>query len=163
MRTVDFTDRLIKGQIAETVFEQMLRATKKFTVLSFGYEKILPEIIRMNDMNFDDETYKTIRRAPDFAVIDNVTKNVSLIEVKYRRIYTREAISIIAKKIDESWNPSFLFLATQNGFYYGNVQEIIKNSGEINPLPDEMISKKSQNEYLKLIHKFERSEKLSSF
>jgi hypothetical protein len=39
---VNFSKNLVKGRIAETLFEQMLRDAGCFTILSFGYEQIIP-------------------------------------------------------------------------------------------------------------------------
>lgn len=35
---IKFTQSLVKGRIAETIFEQMLLATGNYTVLKGGYE-----------------------------------------------------------------------------------------------------------------------------
>ncbi|MFM2374869.1 MAG: hypothetical protein RLZZ234_864, partial [Candidatus Parcubacteria bacterium] len=72
-----FARNLVKGKIAETIFAQMLRSTRKFTVLEFGYEKIIPELVQQgNAANLG--TLDVLRTAPDFAVINNVTKEVHL-------------------------------------------------------------------------------------
>ena len=55
----------------------------------------------------------------------------------------------------ESWNPSFLFLATQDGFYFGEVGSITEKKGEILPLNHPQISKEIQEEYLKILRDFE--------
>jgi len=34
---INFSEKLIKGRIAETIFEQILRDAGRFTVLAFGY------------------------------------------------------------------------------------------------------------------------------
>lgn len=69
--SIDFSRNLVKGRIAETLFEQMLRDAGCFTILAFGYESVLPELAhRQNDLHAE-ETMEIIRRAPDFAVINN--------------------------------------------------------------------------------------------
>jgi len=45
MKHYDFARNLVKGKIAETIFAQMLRETGSFTVLEFGYEKIIPDLV----------------------------------------------------------------------------------------------------------------------
>lgn len=40
-KSKQFTESLVKGRIAETIFERMLLATEKYTVLKGGYERIL--------------------------------------------------------------------------------------------------------------------------
>lgn len=97
-----------------------------------------------------------IRRAPDFAVIDHETHEVRLIEVKYmmhpKPVYILDA----AKRMFESWKPSYLFLATPKGFFMDRASNIIKNKGDIKPLGFEKISKQLQTKYIKLLNEFIR-------
>lgn len=46
MNNISFTKNLIKGKIAEIIFENMLREAGIFTILHFGYEYILPELAK---------------------------------------------------------------------------------------------------------------------
>lgn len=73
MNNLQFTTRLVKGKIAETIFAQMLRETKEFTVLEFGYEKIIPELVQQGRKG-DNEMIETLKTAPDFAVINRKTR-----------------------------------------------------------------------------------------
>lgn len=61
----------------------MLRDAGVFTVLEFGYEKVIPELIQKEYCS-DSTLIETLRVAPDFAVINQLSKEVSLVEVKYR-------------------------------------------------------------------------------
>jgi len=70
MSNVNFTRQLVKGKIAETIFSQMFRESGNFTVLEFGYEKVIPEMIQQG-FNESNPMIETLRTAPDFAVIDN--------------------------------------------------------------------------------------------
>lgn len=151
---ITFARNLVKGKIAETVFAQMLRSTGQFTVLEFGYEKIIPELIGRGASS-DDEMVETLRTAPDFAVINNKTKEVHLIEVKYRKTMRNSDILTIARRMSASWNPSFLFVASVDGFYFGNVKEVIKARGRIAPLEHPQIPKATQDEFLKILNDFE--------
>jgi hypothetical protein len=151
---ISFARNLVKGKIAETVFAQMLRSTGAFTVLEFGYEKIIPELVGRGKSP-DNEMVETLRTAPDFAVINNKTKEVHLIEVKYRKTLKNSDILGIAKRMSQSWNPSFLFVATVDGFYFGNVKEIIKARGKIIPLVHSQIPKSTQDSFLKILNDFE--------
>lgn len=151
---ITFARNLVKGKIAETVFAQMLRSTGQFTVLEFGYEKIIPELVGRGGGQNDDMV-EALRTAPDFAVINNKTKEVHLIEVKYRKLVKNSDILSIAKRMSESWNPSFLFIGTVDGFYFGNVKEIIKNKGKIKPLVHKQIPPKTQEIFLKILNDFE--------
>lgn len=151
---VDFTRRLVKGRIAETVFAQMFRQEGRFTVLEFGYEKIIPELVQ-NGNTEENEMIETLRTAPDFAVISREHKTVRLIEVKYRKTLTHSNILKIAKRMHDSWNPSYLFVASLDGFYFDEIKDIIDNEGDISPLETSYISEKSQKQYLEIIRDFE--------
>lgn len=153
-KEITFSRNLVKGKIAETIFAQMLRSTGQFTVLEFGYEKIIPELVQQGDKE-SDEMIETLRTAPDFAVINRKTKDVHLIEVKYRHSFSKSAVLSIAKRMSKSWNPSFLFLASADGFYYGEVKEIISNKGKIDPLVHPQIPSTIQEVFLKILNDFE--------
>ncbi|MDE2096048.1 MAG: hypothetical protein KGL39_02265 [Patescibacteria group bacterium] len=43
-KEISFFRDLLKGKIAEVIFEQMFRDCGKFTILPFGYEKTVPEV-----------------------------------------------------------------------------------------------------------------------
>ncbi len=152
---ITFARNLVKGKIAETVFAQMFRQTKQFTVLEFGYEKIIPDLVQ-NGYTEENEMIKTLRTAPDFAVINQKNREVHLIEVKYRYALDSEDILKVTKRMHESWNPSYLFVATLDGFYFDEINEIIKNNGNIRPLDHPQISKEIQEQYLSIIQDFEK-------
>jgi hypothetical protein len=152
---VTFTRNLVKGKIAETIFAQMYRSTKRYTVLEFGYEKIIPDLVQ-NGYNEKNGMIETLRTAPDFAVIDKETRRVKLIEVKYMHKLDREHALKHANKMSASWNPSFLFVATLYGFYFDEISNIIENNGEMKPLSDSQISKEIQLQYLEIIKEFEK-------
>ena len=156
MDNILFARRLVKGKIAETVFAQMLRETKEFTVLEFGYEKIIPELVQQG---YDDTNtmLETIRTAPDFAVINQKTKAVKLIEVKYMRNLNAGYVLKDAKRMGESWNPSYLFIASLDGFYFDEINKIIKNNGKITRLSHSQISNEIQNQYLQILIDFEKN------
>lgn len=157
MKDIDFTKNLVKGRIAETVFAQMLRHSGEFTVLEFGYEKIIPELMQ-DGYNYKEKNgiIETLKTAPDFAVINKKNKKVHLIEVKYRHILNNKDILEIAKRMHQSWNPSYLFVATLDGFYFDEINKIIENDGDIKPLKHPQISKEIQDQYLNIIRDFEK-------
>lgn len=153
-KEITFSRNLVKGKIAETVFAQMLRSTGEFTVLEFGYEKIIPELVQQGDKDSDDMV-ETLRTAPDFAVINRKTKEVHLIEVKYRHSFYDSNILKIAERMAKSWNPSFLFLASKDGFYYGEVRDIVDRKGKIDLLVHPQIPPETQEVFLKILNDFE--------
>ncbi len=154
MNNITFSRNLVKGKIAETIFSQMFRDTGHFTVLEFGYEKIVPELVQQG---YDEksEILETLKTAPDFAVINKDSKEIRLIEVKYRRNLRDDDILKSAKRMSDSWNPSYLFLATQDHFYFDEVDTICKNQGVISVLDYSVVSEDLQGKYLKILKDFE--------
>ncbi len=53
------------------------------------------------------------------------------------------------------WNPSFLFIATLDGFYFDEVSKIVKRDGVIRPLVHSYISDDMQKRYLQILIDFE--------
>jgi hypothetical protein len=155
MNNIVFTRNIIKGKIAEIIFERMLREAGLFTVMHFGYEYILPELANGSKFDRETETMKVIRRAPDFAIINNETKKVHLIEVKYRSSRKNYDILNIALQMSEAWNPSYIFLATKEGFYFDSIKDVVKNKGEISELKHKNIPPELQKKYLKLLNEME--------
>lgn len=155
MDNVLFARNLVKGKIAETIFAQMLREAGDFTVLEFGYEKVIPELVQRGYKE-NNITIETLRTAPDFAVINQKTKEVKLIEVKYLKSLNFRYILGYAKKMSQSWNPSYLFIATLGGFYFDEINNIIKNKGKIALLETPQIKKDLQIRYLKILSDFEK-------
>lgn len=98
---------------------------------------------------------EALRTAPDFAVINNKTKEVHLIEVKYRHNFSNSTVLSIARRMSASWNPSYLFVATVDGFYFGEVRDIIKRKGKIDLLNHPQIPKATQENFLKILNDFE--------
>jgi len=154
MNNINFTKNLVKGKIAETIFAQILRDTKQFTVLEFGYEKVIPELVSYKSSN-ENQILEILRTAPDFAVIDKKTKVVQLVEVKYMRRLNYDFVYKDAKRMSESWNPSYLFVATLEGFYFDEINKIIKMQGKIEALKHPQIPKTLQDKYLKILQDFE--------
>ena len=154
MEKIEFSRQLIKGRVAEHIFEQMLRDTGNFTVLSFGYEKVLPELAQQQRTVKAKETMEIIRTAPDYAVINHTTKEVSLIEVKYRSHLNQEDVLRSAMRMQESWKTAHLFIATPYGFYLGEVQDIVANDGKIEKMNHGQISNELQEKYIELMMQF---------
>jgi len=152
---IEFTRNLVKGRIAETIFSQMFRQNGNYTVLEFGYEKVIPQLVGSN-YDHNDVIIESLKVAPDFAVIKQDTGHVRLIEVKYRRKLDKTNILNCAKKMHVSWNPSYLFVATLEGFYFEEITQVIEKEGGISPLNE--IPVEVQQKYLKILKDFESQE-----
>ncbi len=153
-KNIQFARNLVKGKIAETIFAQMLRETGQFTVLEFGYEKVIPEMIGLG-YSEKDNLIETLRTAPDFAVIDQRTKSVHLVEVKYQHVLNQAYVLRDAERMHTSWNPSYLFIATLDEFFLDEINNIIAKNGDIEPLSYAYVPEKIQKNYLQILQDFE--------
>lgn len=150
----DFTYKLIKGKIAEIIFEMMFRHTGKYKILHFGYEYNFPELVSKDIHNHNnEEVLKSISTAPDFIEVDNDDK-VTLVEVKYRSELDGENHKEIAEKLLEKWPESWLFIVTKNRFLFDSAKEVVARGGFVQPLSTELISKEDQDQYLNILRKF---------
>lgn len=155
MNNIKFTHELIKGKIAEIIFAQMIRSTGVHTILEFGYEKTLPSLAQMYPKSESSaETMEIIKRAPDFTIINHQTKEVHLIEVKYMKDPKSVAVNRAARDIKKSWKQAALFIASPDGFYFDQVETIIKNNGVIKPFKHPKIPAKEIAQYIALLNEF---------
>jgi len=121
-----FVHMLIKGRIVETLFHQMFIEATNFTVIPLGYENIIPELSQYQHRVKDQTALDNLRNVPDFALISGNKEEVNLVEVKYRKNFTGKEISEIAKEICRKWDNVFLFIATNDTFYFDKCEKIVK-------------------------------------
>ncbi|MEX2409896.1 MAG: hypothetical protein WD607_00755 [Candidatus Paceibacterota bacterium] len=55
----------------------------------------------------------------------------------------------------ELWDPSWLFLATPEEFYFDPADRVIKNNGKMDPINIESITPEIKEKYLELLNDFE--------
>ena len=55
----------------------------------------------------------------------------------------------------KSWNPSYLFVATLDGFYFDEINDVVKAEGNMKKLHHLQIPEEIQNKYLKILIDFE--------
>ena len=149
-----FSKDLIKGKIVEVIFEQMFREAGEYTIIPFGYESIVPELINCGKSFSAKKVIQNISSSPDFALISRNKENVFLVEIKYRHRFDMEEIKNVAQEQKRRWHPSWIFIATLNGFYFDSCSDIIKNNGEATALKSGWIGKALQDKYLKLLKEF---------
>ena len=107
-----------------------------------------------NKTDVTNKSIEAVRRAPDFAILNLVSHDVHLIEVKYMNKLTTARVLTVANIMEKSWKQASLFVASPTRFYYDTVINIIKNKGKISPLNNTNISPKTQAEYLNLLTEF---------
>lgn len=151
-----FTHELIKGKIAELIFEQMIHNTNGYTILEFGYEKVVRQLAKERKHEQAKATIEIVSSAPDFAIINEDTHDINLIEVKYMHHPTKSRVLSAATHIKKSWKKSCLFVASPSGFYFDTVDDIITNKGAISHFRHANIPEKTQAKYLALLNEFIR-------
>ena len=151
---IRFSKDLIKGKIAEIVFEQMFRDGGKYTILRFGYEYTTPELAQYQHLVELKDVLQNIRHTPDFILMSQNKKEVYLVEVKYRSNLIPDEINKIAQETLQIWNPSWLFVATPQGFFFEPCNTIANREGKIGELFDKWVSKETQKKYVDLLNHF---------
>ncbi len=154
MDNINFSKDLIKGKIVETIFQQMFRENESYTILPFGYEHTTPELAQYQRKIALKKVLQNIRHAPDFILISQDKKEVYLVEVKYRSRLEAHYIKKIVEETLRLWDPSYLFVATPQGFFFGPCNEIFNKDGEIGPLYQKWVNKEVQEKYLNLMNEF---------
>lgn len=150
--SIKFTENLIKGEIAQAIFEQMFIEIGTAVVIPFGYEHpfpVLAQFQRTMDQK-DREDLVNVRNMPDFLLVSKKEDHAILVEVKYRKDKNKKVVKKLAKEICTRWPSSWLFLATQDGFYFGKCSELEKD-GKIFSLRADWVPENRQQKYLELL------------
>lgn len=155
MDNIQFARKLIKGRIAEVVFEQMMRLKEEYDVIPFGYEHTMPMLAQHQDKAEIQKIIKNIADAPDFVLISNDKKEIYLVEVKYQENLDMAVIKEYAKKLLERWESPWLFIATPDGFKCATCKNILEKNCVFD-LSENWATKESQKEFLKLLNEFEK-------
>lgn len=151
---IKYVRGLIKGKITETIFEEMFRTTGKFTIIPFGYEHTVPELAQYQEHVQVKKVLENIKNAPDFIIISQDRTEVYLVEVKYRNVYSKNEVLQISQELLQIWNPSYLFLATSDRFYFSPCNRILINGGEMELLDESWIPNETQEKYNRLFNEF---------
>lgn len=154
MEKETFEHKLIKGRIAETIFELMFRDTNKFSVLHFGYESTVPTLAQYRNTVVMKKVINQVDKSPDFILMTENKEQVYFVEVKYRAHPDPKEILETSIEIAKRWELCHLFLVTKNGFYFSPVNTVINKHGEVDELSTNWVSREIQDKYLKLSQDF---------
>lgn len=152
---IEFAESLIKGKIAEVVFEQMIREEGRYDVIPFGYEHTMPMLAQYNHLTQVKRVMSNIKDAPDFALISADKTEVYLVEVKYRTRFVIEEVIGHAQNLLKRWDPSWLFVATPQQFYCTPCSSVV-NAQKMTPLSENWVKPDIQTAYLELLNRFEK-------
>ncbi len=150
----NFPEKLIKGRIVETIFQQMFLDTGRFNVYPFGYEQTLPHLSQTRQDANVHKIVEDIRQMPDFVMTPREIPGVYLVEVKYRRVLDIDKIRETSEKLYDRWKCPWIFVANQDNFYFDSCSEIL-NSNKIRELDAEKwVHNDLQEYYLSLLRKY---------
>lgn len=152
--SIIFSRNLIKGRIAEVVFEQMICEEGRYTVIPFGYEHTIPTLAQYRQIAEVQSVIDNISDAPDFALISKDKTKIYLVEVKFESKLDIKRLKKYAEKLLKRWEYPWLFVANSQGFYCAPCSSIFKKGG-ISPLSESWVARERQAEYLKLLNEFE--------
>lgn len=118
MEQQDYAESMLKGRMAETLFEEMMKASGN-TIYRFGYEAILQNISQLRE-KFDryGAAGEKIRSIPDFIVLDKENKPI-FVEVKYR--WNSQAHPDDVKRFDmlrELWGATVVLVSCHEKPYF---------------------------------------------
>ncbi len=135
----------------------MLLVNEHYTVLKGGYEHNMPLVAQISPELENTKVLEGIRKSPDFVVILHDSQDdhryIYLVEVKYRKTMKIDSILKEAEAIQQFWPHSYLFVATNDGFFMDKCSNIIKDK-YIQPLSKDIVSKDLQDKYLDIMREF---------
>lgn len=154
---LDFARDLIKGRIAEVIFERMFKSSSHhFQVLRLGYEYTVPDLAWYRDSVKLPDVVKDFSGTPDFLLIadDKVgKKGAYVIEAKFRSRLDMQELKEISEHLVQKWSHPYLFVASPEKFLFAPCHKVKKQEWE--QLEAWGISRECQNGFLKLLKKFE--------
>lgn len=151
----EFARDLIKGKIAEVIFERMLREEERYTVIPFGYEYTVPMLAQYRHYVEIPKIIDNISEAPDFVLISESKTKVYLIEVKYQNILDIRSLKQYSDELLKRWEYPWIFVATPKGFYCDLCSNISRDS-RINDLSDNWVAAERREKFLELLNEFEK-------
>ena len=154
---LDYMKGLIKGKIAEMIFQEMFKQTGKFLIIPTGYEYNLPELAQYQNNLQNQNVISSIRTEPDFLLLThgkNNERQAYFVEVKYREEINPIDLIEISKKLLEHWNPCWLFVASGDGFYFSPCHAVINSQGKIEKLTENWVKKEIQDKGLKVLQEY---------
>lgn len=152
-----FIKNLIKGKIAEIIFEQMFRESGNYTILHSGYEYSLQELSQYQHLAKIKAVIENISNAPDFVLISQDKTEVYFVEVKYRTHPKPDDLKEICEETLKRWDHCWLFLATPRGFFFEPCHTVVNNDGHMESyINEKFVPLQVRDEYLQLLNEFER-------
>ncbi|MBI4992489.1 MAG: hypothetical protein HZB99_04735 [Candidatus Harrisonbacteria bacterium] len=127
--SMNFSNRVLKGRIAETIVSEMLQEAGYF-VYRFGYEGILQSLVQkgLPKMKSGSIVAEKIRTMPDFIVMAK-SSEVFFVEVKYRTSQEiDQALKDWLQKANKYWPEAKLLLIhpSQPHFLISTIKDLVR-------------------------------------
>lgn len=108
----NFAEAMLKGRMAETLVEEMLKKSGN-VVYRFGYEAIVQNLVQLEG-SFDrySEVGERMRAIPDFIVLDN-KGDPTFVEVKFRwdpDVPLHDSTIETLERVEKYWNALIIFV-----------------------------------------------------
>src|SRR5262245_19260332 len=92
-----FIKDLVKGKIAEIIFEQMFRESGRYTILHSSYKNTHNEHAQYHQLVEINAVNKNISNAQDFDLVSQDKREIYLEEVKYRTRRNQEDLKKVCE------------------------------------------------------------------
>ena len=132
MNQSNFAESMLKGRMAETLVEELLRKSGN-AIYRFGYEAIIQNLAQIQQ-SFDrhTETGERIRAIPDFIIID-LKGNPIFLEVKFRwngQLHDNDKERL--ERIKKFWSAKIIFVnCSQKPFFQISSPPYIDEAGKL--------------------------------
>lgn len=147
---------LFNRKISEIIFEQMFLESGKYTIVPIGYDRTVPELTPYKRHSYVKKVLDNIKAAPDFVLISKDKTDVIVVEVQYMPNLIPNKLGDIVHTLLRRWETSYVFLATQQAFYFEHCSVIKAENGHIKSLSERWVRMDVQNKYLELLHHYIR-------
>lgn len=147
---------LMRQKITKVVFEQMFREAGTYTVVPLRTDETSDALLPHRRHSYIRKILENLKAAPDFALISQDKTDVLVVEVAYTKKADSVWFADAAHSILRRWDPAYIFLATENGFYFESCAAVRKGNGSIKHLSERWIRRDIQDKYLDLLQDYIR-------
>lgn len=144
--------KVFNQKITEHIFQYMFRESGKYTVIPIGYEATVEELEPYKRHAYVRKVLNNLKAAPDFVLISKDKTDVIVVEVEYIAKPEPQDIGDMVHTVLRRWDPSYVFIATQTGFYFDSCNSVKAENGHIKLLSEHWVKMEAQHKYLELLH-----------
>lgn len=143
---------IFNQKISEHIFQYMFREAGKYTLIPIGYETTAENLEPYKRHTYVRKILNNLKAAPDFVLISQDKTDVIVVEVEYFPKMEPETVGDMVHTVLRRWDPSYVFIATQTGFYFDSCNSVKSENGHIKLLSEHWVKLELQHKYLDLLH-----------